>query len=213
MPGRPHLRGWSHAVATAPAAVGTVILVVLARGHVGRQFALALYGVSSVVLFGVSGLYHVGTWSPRRRALLRRLDHANIFLLVAATYTPVTLSLLNGAWMITIISTVWGLALLGICLVVPTLRVPRGLLAGCYLLQGWVAIAALPVITGVVGGGGLALMLAGGLLYTVGALAYAFKWPNPVPRWFGYHEVFHLFVIAANALFFTFMVAEVARRS
>lgn len=211
-PAKPRLRGWSHAVSTLPAIAGTVVLVLLARGHIGRQFALAAYGFISVLLFAVSGVYHVGTWSPRVRARLRRFDHSNIFLLVAGTYTPVAVTVLGGAWMISILSIVWGLAVIGIAIVVSPLRMPRALLAGCYVLQGWVAIVALPVITSKVGGGGLALLLVGGALYTTGAIAYALKRPNLVPGWFGYHEVFHVFVIAANALFFSFMAAYIAQR-
>ena len=209
---KPRLRGWSHLAAVIPAAAMTVILIALAHGHVGRQFALLTYGLTSVTLFAVSGVYHAFTWAPPRRAVLRRLDHANIFLLVAGTYTPVVLTLLSGAWMITLIAMVWAIAVVGIALIVPAMRLPRQVQAGLYVMQGWVAIIALPVIAGVVGAGGLALLLVAGGLYTVGALAYAFRWPTIVKGWFGYHEVFHVFVIAANATFFSFMVAEVARR-
>lgn len=209
---KPRLRGWSHLIATGPAVAMTVVLLALARGHTGRQFALLVYGAASVVLFAVSGLYHTINWAPRPRALLRRLDHANIFLLVAGTYTPVVLTLLTGAWMITLISVTWAIAAVGIALVVPSTRLPRQVLASLYLVQGWVAIVALPVIVGVVGYSGLALLLAAGGLYSLGAVAYVLRWPTIVKGWFGYHEVFHVFVIAANATFFGFMVAEVARR-
>jgi hemolysin III len=211
-PAKPRLRGWSHLAATVPALVMTVTLVALAHGHMGRQFALLVYGASSVLLFAVSGIYHTFNWAPPRRALLRRLDHANIFLLVAGTYTPVVLTLLSGAWMITLISVVWAIAVVGIALVVPSMRLPRQLLAGLYVTQGWVAIIALPVIVGAVGGGGMVLILTAGGLYTLGAFAYAFRWPTVVKGWFEYHEVFHVFVIAANAMFFSFMVVEVAGR-
>lgn len=210
---RPRLRGWSHLLATVPALAMTGVLLGLAAGHPDRQVELLVYGLSAVALFAVSGTYHTRTWSPPRRALMRRLDHATIFLLVAGTYTPVSLTLLSGAWRVVIFTTAWVLAAVGMVLVVSTLRIPRWVLAGCYLLQGWVAIAALPVIGSAVGGGGLALVLVGGGLYTLGAVAYAVRWPTPVPGWFGYHEVFHLLVIAANALFFAFMVTQVARRA
>lgn len=209
---KPRLRGWSHLVATVPAAVMTMVLILLAHGHVGRQFALLGYGLSSVVLFLTSGIYHTGNWSPQRKAMLRRLDHANIFLLIGGTYTPVVLTLLSGAWMISVIATVWAIGVLGIILVVPSMRLPRPLIAAVYVAMGWVAIVTLPVLTSVVGPGGLTLMLVGGGLYTLGAVAYALRWPTPIPGWFGYHEVFHAFTIAANSLFFTFMVAEVVSR-
>jgi hemolysin III len=210
---RPRLRGWSHLVMSVPALAGTVMLVLLARGDAGRQLALLVYGLSSVLLFATSGVYHVGTWSPPVRARLRRLDHANIFLLIAGTYTPVTLTLLSGAWKVAIICIVWGLAVAGVAVVVSPVPVPRWLLAACYVGMGWVAIIALPVIAGAAGAGPIALIIAAGILYSTGAVLYATRWPRLSPRWFGYHEVFHLLVIAANALFFTLMVVEVVPHS
>jgi hemolysin III len=208
-PVRPRLRGWSHLLVTVPWIAGTVALVGLARGHPGRQAALALYGGASVWLFGVSGVYHVVTWSPRRRALLRRLDHANIFLLVAATYTPVMLTLATPAWGISIVAVVWTLAAAGIAVSMSHLVLPRWALAGLYLLIGWVSVIALPVVTAAVGADGLMLLLGAGLLYSLGAVAYALRRPALLPSWFGYHELFHALVIAANALLFAFMVVEV----
>jgi hemolysin III len=206
---RPLLRGWSHLVATVPWAAGTAVLVLLADGHPARQAGLALYGAASVWLFGVSGLYHVVTWPPHRRAALRRLDHANIFVLVAATYTPVMLTLTSPAWGISIVCAVWALAAVGIAVSFTRMTLPRRLLAGLYLLLGWVSVAAMPAIAGAVGVGGLMMLLGAGLLYSAGAVAYALRRPTLAPRWFGYHELFHALVIAANALFFAFMVVEV----
>ena len=206
---RPRLRGWSHLVAAAPWAAGTVVLVALAGGHPARQAGLALYGAASVWLFGVSGLYHVVTWPPRRRAALRRLDHANIFVLVAATYTPVMLTLTSPAWGISIVTAVWVLAAAGIAVSLSRVTMPRGLLAGLYLLLGWVSVVAMPVIAAAVGVGGLLLLVGAGVLYSAGAVAYALRRPALAPGWFGYHELFHALVIAANALFFAFMVLEV----
>jgi hemolysin III len=208
-PVRPRLRGWSHLLVTVPWIAGTVALVGLARGHPGRQAALALYGAASVWLFGVSGVYHVVTWSPRRRAVLRRLDHANIFLLVAATYAPVMLTLATPAWGISIVAVVWTLAAAGIAVSMSHLVLPRWALAGLYLLIGWVSVIALPVVTAAVGADGLMLLLGAGFLYSLGAVAYARRRPALLPSWFGYHELFHALVIAANALLFAFMVIEV----
>ena len=206
---RPRLRGWSHLVVALPWVVGSVVLVALAGGHPARQVGVALYGAASVWLFGVSGLYHVVTWSPRRRAALRRLDHANIFVLVAATYTPVMLTLTSRTWGISIVTIVWVLAVAGVAVSLTPLVLPRGALAGLYLLLGWVSVVAMPVIAGAVGVGGLMLLLGAGLLYSTGAAAYALRRPVLSPTWFGYHELFHALVIAANALFFAFMVVEV----
>jgi hemolysin III len=196
-------------VATAPWAVGTVALVVAADGHPARQAGLALYGAASVWLFGISGLYHVVTWPPPRRAALRKLDHANIFVLVAATYTPVMLTLTSRAWGVSIVTVVWVLAVAGISVSFTRVALPRGVLAGLYLLLGWVSVVAMPVIAATVGVGGLMMLVGAGLLYSAGAVAYALRRPTLAPRWFGYHELFHALVIAANAMLFAFMVIEV----
>ena len=206
---RPLLRGWSHLVATAPAVALTVLLVVLARGGFWVRLTLGVYGLASVWLFAVSGVYHVFAWPPRIKARLRRIDHANIFVFVAATYTPICVALLGVAWMASILGTVWGMALIGIALVVPSRRIPRWLVAGCYLVQGWVAIIALPVITSAAGGAGLAMILIAGALYTGGAVVYTLRRPRLWPTVFGYHEVFHIMVIAANAVFAAFMLKRV----
>lgn len=210
---RPRLRGWSHLAAAPIWLVLTAVLLAIAAGNAGRQVALLVYGAASVVLFAVSGAYHAGRWSPGVRRLLRRLDHGNIFVLVAATYTPIVLTLLDGAWRVSLLSAVWGVALVGFGVEVSTLAVPRSLLALWYLALGWVSLIAMPLIATVVGAGGLTLLLVAGALYTTGAVFYALRRPNPLPRWFGYHELFHVLVIAANALFFAFMVSYVARRA
>ena len=210
---RPRLRGWSHLGFVLPAVVATVVLVALARGDAGRQLALLVYGASSVALFTISGLYHVGTWSPAVRARWRRLDHSTIFLLIAGTYTPIMLTVLSGGWKWAIVAVVWGLALAGVALVASPVRVPRLLLAGTYVAMGWVAIIALPVIARSVGATAMALILGAGALYSLGAACYATKRPRLSPRWFSYHEVFHVLVIGANALFYTVMIVEVVPHS
>jgi hemolysin III len=210
---RPRLRGWSHLGAVGPALVATAILVWLARGDVGRQLALLVYGASSVALFTVSGLYHVGTWSPRVRARWRRLDHSTIFLLIAGTYTPITLTVLDGAWKWAIFSVVWGLAIAGGAMVASPLRVRRAVLAATYVAIGWVAVVALPVIAQSMSVTAFALMLAAGAAYSLGAACYATQRPRLSPRWFSYHEVFHVLVITANALFYTVMLVAVVPHS
>jgi hemolysin III len=171
--------------------------------------ALALYGAASVWLFLVSGLYHVITWPPRRRAVLRRLDHANIFVLVAATYTPVMLTLTGRALGISIVTAVWVLAAAGVGVSMSRIAMPRWLLAALYVLLGWLGVVAMPAITAAVGVGGLMILVGAGLIYSAGAVAYALRRPSLWPAWFGYHELFHAFVLAANGLFFAFMVVEV----
>jgi hemolysin III len=205
---KPLLRGYSHAVFAVVAAVGTVILIVRTAGDAPKQLSVLVYGISLVVLFGVSGLYHVGTWSPRRRALLRRIDHADIFLLIAGTYTPVAVNVLGGGWRVAVLATLWGAALAGALAVAPVLRIPRWVLIGLYLLMGWVGLLVMPQVAGAVGAGVL-LLAGGGALYSVGAVIYALRRPRLWPRVFGYHEAFHLLVIAASCLFYAFVAAFV----
>jgi hemolysin III len=203
---KPLLRGYSHAVAAVIAGVGTVVLLALTAGDTPKLISVLIYGLSLVVLFAVSALYHVGTWTPRRRALLRRLDHANIFVLIAGTYTPVAVNVLGGGWRIAVLVTLWGAALCGAVAVAPVLRIPRWVLTGLYLLMGWVGLLVMPQVASRVGAGVL-LLAGGGALYSVGAVMYALRRPRLWPRVFGYHEAFHLLVIAASGLFYAFMVA------
>ena len=203
---KPLLRGYSHAVAAVVAGAGTVVLLARTAGDTPKLISVLIYGVSLVVLFTVSALYHVGSWSPSRRAVLRRLDHTNIFLFIAGTYTPVAVNVLDGAWRIVVLATLWAAALCGAVAVAPQLRIPRGALVAVYLLMGWVGLLVLPQIAARVGWGVL-LIAGGGALYSVGAVMYALRRPRLWPRVFGYHEAFHLMVIAASCLFYAFVVS------
>ena len=208
-PGKPVMRGYLHFGAAIAMVVGTGILLFLSANDPAKQISLLIYGASCVVLFGMSALYHIINWNPRQRALLRRLDHANIFLLIAGTYTPVAFNLMTAGWRVGILVAVWALAVIGIATVAPALRLPRGFVAGLYIATGWIALAAIPEIFAQHGWGALLMLLTGGLLYTAGALAYALKRPRLWPHVFGYHELFHLGTIAANAVFFAFMLVFV----
>jgi hemolysin III len=164
--------------------------------------AAAVYAASVSALFGTSALYHRITWTPPARRRLRRLDHAMIFLLIAGTYTPVGLLVLQGTLATVVLVVVWGGALAGIVLELAWARAPRRLGGTVYLALGWVAVVAMPQLfarLGVVGG---LLLVAGGLVYLFGAAVYALRRPDPVPAVFGYHEVFHLLVIAEVAAHF-----------
>ena len=209
-PPTPLLRGWSHLVAIVPAAIAATVLVLSGPRDAGQRAALALYGTALILLFTVSALYHRGPWSPRVRAVWRRVDHANIFLMIAATYTAVVVILLDGPMRIALLAAVWVAAGTGIVLSVLPLKLPRGVYVGLYLLTGWIAIVVLPTMIQRVSSVALVALLAGGGLYSLGALAYAFRRPRLWPRVFGYHEVFHLLVIAATALFFTFVALAAA---
>lgn len=188
---KPHLRGWIHA-GTAPLALAAGIVLIVLSPTAGVRLANVVFAVSAVLLFGCSAVYHRGTWSPRVFTLLRRLDHSNIFLLIAGTYTPLSVILLPRTQAITLLVVVWSGALAGILARVFWLGAPRWFYVPIYLALGWVAVGFLPDFWSTGGAAVLWLVIAGGLGYTVGALVYAMKWPNPSPRWFGYHEIFHV---------------------
>jgi hemolysin III len=194
---RPHLRGWLH-LGTFPLAVATgALLTVLAPAGQYRA-AVAVFGVSAALLFGVSALYHRGHWGPRSMAVLKRLDHANIFLIIAGTYTPFTVVLLPPGPARTLLWIVWSGALAGVAFRVLWVGAPRWLYVPVYVALGWVAVAYLPWFAGA-GPAVLALVVAGGLLYTAGGVVYGLRRPDPSPRWFGFHEVFHALTVVAFA--------------
>ena len=195
---RPRLRGVFHQYAFFVALALGVALVVAADGATARVSAV-VFAASVAAMLGASALYHRVVWSPRPRRWMRRLDHAAIFLLIAGTYTPFGLIALDGAWRITVLAIVWSGALVAIVLRLAWIDAPRWVAAVLALGLGWVGVVALPEIYGGVGLPPLTLAAVGGLLYTAGALVYALRRPDPAPAVFGYHEVFHVLVIAAAA--------------
>lgn len=195
---KPLLRGVSHELAAGVALAAWIALAVLAPSQ--RALAAAnVYGASLFALFAVSALYHRPTWPQRARLWLRRLDHSAIFLLVAGTYTPFCLVLggARGDWLLAV---VWGGATLGILQSVLWVRAPKPLVAAVYVLLGWVILPVLPALVALLGPGAVALLAAGGLTYSLGAVVYAARRPDPFPRVFGYHEVFHALVVVAAGL-------------
>jgi hemolysin III len=199
---KPRLRGVSHQYAFFVALAAGAALVVLARGGQARA-AVAVYALSLCAMFGASALYHRIDWPPRPRAWLRRLDHSMIFVLVAGTYTPFGALVLAPALGWTLLAVVWGGTIAGVVLTLVWVDAPRWLTAALYVALGWVAIAAVPQLLNRAGAAAVALLATGGILYTIGAVVYAWLRPDPAPRVFGYHEVFHVLVIAAAAVHFT----------
>jgi hemolysin III len=193
---KPKLRGWLHAGTFPLVVVAGIVLVTLAPSGRARICA-AVFAVTAALLFGVSALYHRGHWSPRTHALLKRLDHANIFLIIAGTYTPFTVLLLPEGPARTLLWIVWTGALVGVAFRVLWVGAPRWLYVPVYVVLGWVAVAFLPQFLHAGGPAVLTLLVTGGALYTMGGVVYGIKKPNPSPRWFGFHEVFHALTIAA----------------
>jgi hemolysin III len=197
---KPRLRGVSHQWAFFVSLALGAALVAAAPGGQPR-LAAAIYALSVAALFGTSALYHRITWaSLAARRWMRRLDHSMIFFLIAGTYTPFALLVLDGDLATVILIVVWAGALAGVLMKLVWIDAPKALVAVTYIMLGWVAIAAFPAMIERLGVTASTLVAVGGLLYTLGALVYAFQRPDPVPRVFGYHEVFHALVILAAAL-------------
>jgi hemolysin III len=192
---KPRLRGWLHA-ATAPLALAAGVVLIALSPTLATRTGSAIFAASALLLFTVSAVYNAGSWSPRTYAFLRRFDHSNIFVLIAGSYTPFALTLLHGsqrAWLLVI---VWTGALAGALSRIFWQSAPRWVYTPIYIALGWVAI----FYAGDLASGGPAvttLLVVGGGLYTLGGIVYGLKKPDPFPSWFGFHEVFHTFTIAA----------------
>ncbi len=200
---KPKLRGWLHLV-NAPLTLAAGVVLIALSPTAPTRIGSAIYAGSALLLFTVSAIYHRGTWSPRVHHFLKRFDHANIFLLIAGSYTPFGLLLLEGTTRTVLLVTVWTGAALGVGFRVLWVGAPRWLYLPIYLGLGWAAVffiddfAAGAEGLGVgVGTAVLVLVIVGGALYTLGAIVYGLKRPDPWPRWFGFHEIFHTFTILA----------------
>ena len=193
---KPRLRGVLHQAAFAISLVTGTALVCLAEGGRART-AATVYAVSVALLFGTSAAYHRGPWTGRSREVMKRLDHSMIFILIAGTYTPFALLLLEGTARWVVFGLVWGGAFAGVVLRNSIRRPARWLFVGIYMLLGWTALGVLPQLADAGGMRVVVLLLIGGLFYSLGAIVYAMKRPNPSPRWFGFHEVFHAFTLLA----------------
>jgi hemolysin III len=195
---RPRLRGVSHQYAFLVSVVAGAFLVAAASGAKERA-SVTVFAAAVAAMFGISALYHRITWRPAVRRWMRRLDHAAIYVLIAGTYTPFGLLALSGAWRWTVLPIVWGGSLAAIILKLAWVDGPKWVAAGIAIVLGWVGVVALPELWDDAGASGVVLLVAGGLLYSAGAVVYASRRPDPVPAVFGYHELFHALVIAAAA--------------
>ncbi len=204
----PRLRGVMHAYAFWFAAVAASALIALAPTDRARV-AAAIYGGALCALFAASGLYHRWRWHPRWKPLLRRVDHSTIYLFIAASTTPIALLVLSGTIQVVVLVSVWSGAVLGIAFALAWIDAPRLLTAGTYLAVGWAGVIAVPQLLSEVGVAPFVLFLVGGILYSAGATIYAAKRPDPWPRTFGFHELFHTLVIAAALVHFIAMAAWV----
>jgi len=197
-PPRPLLRGVLHQAAFAVSLVVGTLLIVGADGA-RRHVAAAVFAASVAACFGASALYHRVTWTPNLRRWMRRIDHAGIYLLIAGTYTPVCLLVLDGSWRIVVLAIVYAGAAAAVVLKFAWVDAPKWVAAALGLALGWTAVVALPQLATRLNPAAVALLGVGGLAYTAGAIIYARRRPNPMPMVFGYHELFHALTIAAVA--------------
>jgi len=195
VPVPPKLRGWFHLGATPVVIIASLVLFILSNSSL--KFSVALYSITAIMLFSVSAIYHRVPWSPAKKVMWRRWDHANINLLIAGSYTPFAVALLEGRDRITLLAVVWIGALIGVAARVFWVGAPRWLYVANYLLLGWVAVIYTPHLYREGGLWVLLPIIIGGLFYSVGAIFYALKKPGRYAKYFGFHELFHIFVLAA----------------
>ena len=196
--GRPLLRGWFHAAMAPLTILGTWILWNAAGDNVMKRTSVVVFGVCMTGLYTTSSLYHLAPWTDRARYIMSRLDVAMIQLFIAGSFTPVALHALSGAWRVWSLVVAWLIALVGAAIAVSPVKAPRWVSTGGFIAIGWLAIVPLTKVISALPWEGLGLIALGGILYTLGAIVYARKRPDPAPAWFGYHEIFHLFVVAAS---------------
>jgi hemolysin III len=199
---KPRLRGVFHQWAFFAAVAAGVVLVALADG-LRERLATWVYAVALAAMFGASAVYHRVDWrTPARRAWARRLDHSTIFLFIAGTYTPFALLAFEGALAQVVLVAVWAGAVLGLAVNLCWIDAPKWIGAIAYLAVGWVGVIAAPQLFSSLGIAAAVLVVVGGLLYTLGAVVYAVHWPDPFPTTFGFHELFHVLVVAAAVVQF-----------
>jgi hemolysin III len=192
---REPINGLSHFFAATAAIVGFVILLIIGWGGFIKTLALSIYGVSLILLFTVSAVYHMVKARPKIIEILRKLDHSAIYMLIAGTYTPFCTIMFEGFWKWGLLAIIWSLAIIGIIVKLFIINSPRWLSAGVYVIMGWICLAAIGEMLRILPVGALIWLMTGGVIYTLGAVVYITKIMNFQPGRFGYHELWHIFVI------------------
>jgi hemolysin III len=193
---KPRYRGTSHFYALFVAVIAAVVLLAIAPAGLATVGA-AIYATCMVAMFSASALYHRGTWSLETAKRLLQLDHTTIFLMIAGTYTPIALLAMDGTARVATLTAVWGVAAAGIAFEWMPVPAPRGYVTTVYMALGWIGAFSFVPLYESTGWTGVLLVAGGGLLYTIGAIVHAARRPDPWPETFGYHEIFHVFVILA----------------
>lgn len=207
---REPVNGLTHFFAAIAALMGMILLLIIGWGNLNKALALSIYGLSLVLLFAASASYHMARAKPKALEILRKLDHSAIYLLIAGTYTPFCAIMFEGFWRWGLLAIIWSLAATGILVKIFIINSPRWLNAGIYILMGWLCIAAIGEMLRVLPPWALTWLLIGGVVYTLGAVVYITKTMNFWPGKFGFHEVWHIFVILAAASHF-FAILQIAQ--
>ena len=207
---REPVNGLTHLIAATVAFIGTIVLAWLSKDDPAKLASLCLYGLTLILMFSSSAIYHLTQAGPKATLFLRKLDHSAIYLLIAGTYTPICLLYFTGFWRIGFLAIIWSLGLIGIAVKLFVIRAPRWVTAAVYLLMGWLSLAGVGEILSKMPAGAIAWLLAGGLFYTGGAVVYALNKPDPFPGVFGFHEIWHIFVILGAFSHFALMLAYIA---
>ena len=207
-PAKPRFRGWLHQCTFIASIPAGLIVILLARGASG-YVAASLYAASVAALFGTSALYHRGKWSPAIRLRMQQADHAMIFVLIAGSYTPITLLALRPAWGITLLALAWTITVIGVTLTFTRWHFMDRNSGYLYVTFGWVMVVALPVIVQALSATQLVLLFAGGVLYTVGAVLFGLERPRLRPHTFGFHEMWHVMTVAAAGCHYALIVSLV----
>lgn len=207
---REPFNGLSHLIAAGAGLAGLVYLLVLGRGDWLKELSLAVYGISVVLLFSASGIYHLVKADEATTLRLRKLDHSSIFLLIAGSYTPICLHFFTGFFQWGLPLIVWSIALIGVTIKIFVIKAPRWITAGIYLIMGWLCVMALGQMLSNIPPAGLFWMILGGVAYSVGALIYILKKPDFFPGVFGFHEIWHIFVILGALSHFILVAVFIA---
>jgi hemolysin III len=207
---REPVSGLTHLGAAVAAVMGLIALLIIGRGDPTKEISLLIYGVSLIMMFAASATYHMVDLGPGVGARLRKLDHSTIYILIAGTYTPICVHFFSGFWSWGVLVLIWTMALAGVIVKLFVIKEPRWMRAGVYLVMGWLGLLAIPEILRIMPAGAIALLLLGGVLFTLGAVIYVLKKPDPWPGVFGFHEIWHIFVITACLAHYIVIAAFVA---
>ena len=207
---REPVNGLTHLIASGVALIGLIVLLLIAKGQPEKMISLLIYGISLTLMFFSSGIYHSVKAHPNAMVKLRKFDHSAIYLLIAGTYTPICFNMMEGFWKWGMLGIVWGLALLGISVKIFFIQAPRWATAGVYILMGWLCIIGIQEILAALPVGAIIWLAAGGVIFTLGAVIYITKTLNFVPGVFGFHEVWHIFVILGALAHFIMIAYYIA---